>query len=125
VELLPQLADTPITHRWGGVLGVPRDWRPSVGLDRGTGLAWAGGYVGEGVAVSNLAGRTVADLVRGERSDLVSLPWVDHRSRTWEPEPLRWLGINGGLRIAGRIDRNEERTGSTSRLGELLDRFVG
>lgn len=125
VGLLPQLADTGITHRWGGVLGVPRDWRPSVGLDRDTGLAWAGGYVGEGVAVSNLAGRTVADLIRGERSDLVSLPWVDHRSRAWEPEPLRWLGINGGLRIAARVDRHEEATGSTSRLGVALDRFVG
>lgn len=125
VQLLPQLSDTAITHRWGGVLGVPRDWRPSVGLDRRNGLAWAGGYVGEGVAVSNLAGRTVADLVRGDRTDLTSLPWVDHRSRRWEPEPLRWLGINGGLRLAARIDRHEERTGTTSRLGEVLDRFVG
>ena len=85
-ELIPQLDGAAITLRWGGVLGVPRDWRPSVGLDRTTGLGWAGGYVGEGVAVSNLAGRTLADLVGDERSDLVSLPWVDHISRRWEPE---------------------------------------
>ena len=47
-ELLPIVRDVPITHRWGGVLGIPRDWRPSVGLDRASGLAWAGGYVGRG-----------------------------------------------------------------------------
>jgi len=124
-ELFPQLDGVSITHRWGGVLGVPRDWRPSVGLDRTTGLAWAGGYVGEGVAVSNLAGRTLADLIRSEPSDLVSLPWVDHVSRRWEPEPLRWIGINGALRVAARIDRQEQERGTASRLGGLLDRLIG
>lgn len=124
-DLIPQLDGAAITHRWGGVLGVPRDWRPSVGLDRATGLGWAGGYVGEGVAVSNLAGRTLADLVGDRRSDLVSLPWVDHVSRRWEPEPLRWLGINGGLRAAARIDRQEQERGTVPRLAGLLDRIVG
>src|SRR5690606_4347082 len=66
-DLFPVLGpDVRITHRWGGPLGVPRDWFPSVGMDRATGLAWAGGYVGDGVATSNLAGRTLADLIRGE-----------------------------------------------------------
>ena len=87
-----------ISHAWGGPLGIPRDWMPSVGLDRG--LAWAGGYVGDGVAASNLAGRTLADLILGLDSDLARLPWVGHRSRRWEPEPLRWLGINTGLLAA-------------------------
>ena len=86
------------THPWGGCLGIARDWAASVGLDRSTGLGWAGGYVGDGVATTNLAGRTLADLVTGADSDLVTLPWVGHRSRQWEPEPLRWLGINAGLR---------------------------
>ncbi|HEX5200266.1 NAD(P)/FAD-dependent oxidoreductase [Paractinoplanes rhizophilus] len=81
-----------IAYRWGGPLGVPRDWMPSVGL--ADGLAWAGGYVGDGVAAANLAGRTLADLIIGTPSDLTTLPWVGHRSRRWEPEPIRWLGIN-------------------------------
>jgi len=84
-----------IAYRWGGPLGIPRDWMPSVGL--ADGLAWAGGYVGDGVAAANLAGRTLADLIAGTRSDLTSLPWVGHRSRRWEPEPIRWLGINAAL----------------------------
>ena len=60
--------------------------------------AWAGGYVGDGVSTTNLAGRTLRDLVLGHDTELTRLPWVGHRSRRWEPEPLRWLGINAGLR---------------------------
>ena len=125
IELFPQLAGVEITHRWGGVLGVPRDWRPSVGLDRSTGIAWAGGYVGEGVAAANLAGRTIADLVLRPDSPLVALPWVQHRSRRWEPEPLRWTAINGARRLAGWIDEQESASGRTPRLASVLDRFVG
>jgi glycine/D-amino acid oxidase-like deaminating enzyme len=88
----------PVAYEWGGPLGIPRDWMPSVGL-RGW-LAWGGGYVGDGVAASNLAGRTLADLILGVDSDLTRLPWVGHRSRRWEPEPLRWLGINAGVLLA-------------------------
>jgi glycine/D-amino acid oxidase-like deaminating enzyme len=125
VELLPQLAGVEITHRWGGVLGVPRDWRASVGLDRSTGLAWTGGYVGEGVAAANLAGRTIADLVLRPDSPLVALPWVQHRSPRWEPEPLRWAAINGARRLAGWIDQQEALQGRTPRVASVLDRIVG
>ncbi|MFF5081540.1 NAD(P)/FAD-dependent oxidoreductase [Actinoplanes sp. NPDC000266] len=95
-----------IAARWGGPLGIPRDWMPSVGLSGG--IAWAGGYVGDGVAAANLAGRTLADLIRGAETDLTSLPWVGHRSRRWEPEPLRWLGINAALRATNLRDALEK-----------------
>ncbi|RMH77535.1 MAG: FAD-dependent oxidoreductase [Actinomyces sp.] len=124
-DLFPVLATARITHRWGGVLGVPRDWHPSVGFDRRRGLAWAGGYVGEGVAASNLAGRTLADLVTGTDSELVDLAWVGHRSRSWEPEPLRWVAINAALALMAGADRVEERSGRPSRRAALLDRLLG
>jgi glycine/D-amino acid oxidase-like deaminating enzyme len=104
-ELFPELRDVPVSHCWGGPLGISRDWTASVGLDRSTGTAWAGGYVGDGVGTANLAGRTLADLICGAKSDLVDLPWVGHRSRRWEPEPLRWLGINAALRGVMLADR--------------------
>lgn len=122
-ELLPVVGDVAVTHRWGGVLGIPRDWRPSVGIDRAAGVAWAGGYVGEGVAAANLAGRTLADLILERDSDLTTLPWVGHRSRAWEPEPARWLGITAMLRLTARADRAEERTDRPSRIGALADRL--
>jgi glycine/D-amino acid oxidase-like deaminating enzyme len=116
VRLFPGLRDIAVTHRWGGVLGVPRDWFASVDYDRSTGLARAGGYSGDGVTLTNLAGRTLADLITGAASEVASLPWVGHRSRSFEPEPLRFLGINTGMRLAAAIDSREERTGRHARL---------
>lgn len=124
-ELFPSLADARITHRWGGPLGIPRDWFTSVGLDRSTGVAWAGGYVGDGVSTTNLAGRTLRDLILERDTGLTSLPWVGHTSRKWEPEPLRYLGINAGLRLAGRADRAEERSGRATWHARVLERLVG
>ena len=124
-EMLPQLAGVTFTHQWGGCLGIARDWAASVGLDRGTGIGWAGGYVGDGVGTTNLAGRTLADLVTGRETDLVTLPWVNHRSRSWEPEPLRWLGINAGLRAMTLADGEETRTGRQSTIARLMAPLVG
>jgi glycine/D-amino acid oxidase-like deaminating enzyme len=124
VDLFPMVADAAITHRWGGALGIARDWTASVGLDRSTGLGWAGGYVGDGVGTTNLAGRTLADLVLGHDTDLTRLPWVGHRSRSWEPEPLRWLGINAGLRAMTWADQEESRTGRESRIAKVVSPFI-
>jgi len=124
IELLPMLADVAITHHWGGVLGVSRDWFPSIGLDRESGIAWAGGYVGEGVAPSNLAGRTLADLITGTESPRVDLPWVGHRSRKWEPEPLRWAGINAGLGVMRLADRSEARSGKESTVAKWMWKLI-
>lgn len=125
-RMFPAVAGAAITHAWGGPLGVPRDWCSSVGYDRAAGFAWAGGYVGDGVGTSNLAGRTLADLVTGTESPLVRLPWVGHRSPTWEPEPWRWLGINLAIGVPRLADRIETRTGRRTRLLDaVLDRFTG
>ena len=125
IELFPALGDVAITHTWGGPIGITRDWCASVGLDRATGVGWAGGYVGDGLSTTNLAGRTLADLVVGKDSELTRLPWVGHRSPDWEPEPLRWLGVNAGLRVMTMADRSEERTGRPSRGAEVFRRFLG
>ena len=109
VDIFPQVKDAAITHRWGGPLGVPRDWQCGVGLDRATGTAWAGGYVGDGVTTTNLAARTITDMILDRATDLTSLPWVGHRSRKWEPEPLRWIAIRSALSLASQCDDYESR----------------
>jgi glycine/D-amino acid oxidase-like deaminating enzyme len=113
IDLLPQLRDVAITHRWGGVLAIPRNWLPGIRFEKTSGLGFLGGYVGEGVAAANLAGRTMADLVLGLETDLVSLPWVGVHARRWEPEPLRWLGVRASRRFMGSADISETRTGKT------------
>ncbi|GBP02534.1 Probable oxidoreductase OrdL [Eumeta japonica] len=113
-RFFPATRGAAIDHVWSGVLGVPRDWSATVGLDRETGIAWGGGYVGTGVTSTNLAGRTIADLILGTESDLVSLPWVNHRVRKWEPEPLRWLATRGLYAAYGVADRAEARGRATT-----------
>jgi glycine/D-amino acid oxidase-like deaminating enzyme len=105
----PVAAQARVTHHWGGPLAVPRDWSMSVNFDRSRGFGFAGGYVGHGVVPSNLSGRTLADLALGRDTDLVSLPWVGHRSRRWEPEPLRYLASSAIVRMLGAADRHEDR----------------
>ncbi len=123
----PDARGVKIDHAWCGVLGVPRDWCATVGLDPATGIGWAGGYVGVGVSTSNLAGRTLADLALGRDTDLVHLPWVNRRVRKWEPEPFRWLGVRGMYRLLNAADKREATSQSpqTSRLARFGNWITG
>jgi glycine/D-amino acid oxidase-like deaminating enzyme len=124
-RLFPQLRDVAIAHAWNGVFGVSRDWAAAVHCDRQSGMCWAGGYAGEGVAAANLAARTLRDLVLDRDTELTRLPWVAHRAPDWEPEPLRWLAVQavyGGLRAADAI---EDRTGRQSRLARAAAALSG
>ena len=123
-ELFPALQDVAITHTWGGPIGIARDWCASVGLDEPTGIGWAGGYVGDGLSTTNLAGRTLAHLITGTDSELTRLPWVGHRSPRWAPEPFRWLGVNTGLRVMTWADKTEARTGRQSRAAAAVGSFL-
>ncbi|GGX18921.1 NAD(P)/FAD-dependent oxidoreductase [Streptomyces chartreusis] len=132
VGFFPSLAGVRVEHAWSGVLGVPRDWCATVTLDRTSGLGWAGGYVGSGVATANLAARTLRDLVQidsgqGVRTELTDLPWVGHKVRKWEPEPLRWLGVHGLYAAYRAADRRESSTPSaeSSRAARVADRIAG
>lgn len=125
-QWFPVLRDTAITHEWGGPLGVTRDWMPSLVHDPKQGFATCHGYAGQGVAPSNLAGRTLADLITEQTgSPLLQLPHAQRRARAWEPEPLRWLGIRMVQRGLARIDKKSEATGvppSGKSISERLSR---
>lgn len=111
VRWFPQLDGITFTHAWGGALGMPRDWMPSIRYDAASNLAVAGGYTGQGVAMTNLAGRTLTDLITRTPSPLTGLPLVGHRSPRWEPEPFRWLGVRALQGALMRIDSRAEETG--------------
>jgi glycine/D-amino acid oxidase-like deaminating enzyme len=124
-RLFPILRDARIDGAWTGVFGVARDWGAAVHCDRDSGLCSAGGYAGEGVAAANLAARTLRDLILARDTELTRLPWVGHRARGWEPEPLRWLAVQtvyGAFRTADAI---EARTGRQSRLAAAAGALAG
>lgn len=123
-QMFPITRTARVTHRWGGPIAVPRDWHPSVQFDHQRRYITLGGYSGDGVAASHLAGRTAAALVTGSDDPVTSLPWVNHRSPTWEIEPLRWLGVNALSRLPELADRIERRAKRPARrINTLFDRL--
>jgi glycine/D-amino acid oxidase-like deaminating enzyme len=124
-SFFPVLRDHAITHRWGGALGIPRTWTPSVGIDREEGLGWAGGYVGEGVGPANLAGHTLAELILERDTERTSLPLVGKPFPSWEPEPLRYIGYRALEHITDTLDDANLRGRPTPRLrGAIYNHFV-
>jgi len=124
VELFPALVDARITHRWGGPVGVPRDWHSSVGYERESGIAWAGGYVGDGVSTTNLAGRTLADLIVGRDSELVRLPWVGHRSPGGSPSRCAGSGSTWAVGDQGRGPHRAAQR-AASWIAARMERLLG
>lgn len=126
-RLFPAAADIKISAAWSGVLGVPRDWCAGVGYDASTGIGWAGGYTGQGVTATNLAGRSLADLVLGRSTPLTTLPWIDRKSRKWEPEPFRWLGVQSIYAAYRRADRIESgrKSSKSAFVAKIADRISG
>jgi glycine/D-amino acid oxidase-like deaminating enzyme len=125
VEWFPSLAGVRTTHAWGGTVGVPRDWIPTMRYDRASGVATAHGYTGEGVAATNLGGRVLADLITGVDSQLAHLPMVGHHSRPWEPEPLRFLAARWLQGASLRLDEKAARTGRPLTGRSLTERLIG
>jgi len=124
-DMFPGVRPYQVTHTWGGVLGVPRDWHTSVTFDRTSRIARAGGYVGDGVGLSHLAGFTVADLVLGLETPRTELAFVNHRSPKWEPEPLRYLGAMAAIIGVDLADRSETKTGKRSMVQKLIAPLTG
>jgi glycine/D-amino acid oxidase-like deaminating enzyme len=125
IDLFPAAKDIVVSDSWGGPIGVPRDWHASVGLDLNTGIASAGGYVGDGLSTTNLAGRTLADLITGTESEIVHLPWVNHHARLWEIEPLRFVGANLGMLAMQFADVEERVTRHPSIAAKIMGPLVG
>jgi glycine/D-amino acid oxidase-like deaminating enzyme len=121
-ELFPAVGDAVFTHAWGGVWGASRDWAPVVGHAPERRLTWAGGY-GDGVCASNLAARTMTDLLLHRDTELVRHPWVNHRSPAWPPDPLPRIGARAMSAAYGAADAWARRTGREPGWVKLVDRI--
>lgn len=120
----PALKRAKFTHRWGGAVSIPRDWHPYINWDRTSGIARAGGYSGDGVTLSHLAGKTLAHLILEKEHPITALPHVNWRNPLWEPEPLRWLGVNGSVLATDLADREEDFTRRPSLIAKTLNSFI-
>jgi glycine/D-amino acid oxidase-like deaminating enzyme len=124
VAWFPSLAGIRFTHAWGGPVGMPLDWTPAVRFDRGSRIGFAGGYTGQGVAASNLAGQILAGMIGGRESGVERLPFVGRKSPNWVSEPLRWLVVRYMQGALQRIDEAAE-AGKSRPLDAGLAEFLG
>ena len=125
IDIFPVIKGVKVTHTWGGPLAIARDWAAHVTLDSATNILSAGGYVGDGVGTSNLAGRTISDLILNKHTDLTNLPWVQHKSKKWEIEPFRWIGVNSTLQMAKIADVVEKKFKKETFVTKLLSKLRG
>ena len=123
-EWFPMLKDVKITHTWGGPLGWPRDYMPTITYDQRRNLATACGYTGNGVATANFAGKSLAAMILGIASDLILLPPINHRSPNWEPEPFRYAGVRYVQRAYAGIDRKAQQSGKAPNGRSLAERLT-
>ncbi|MFE2655936.1 MULTISPECIES: FAD-binding oxidoreductase [unclassified Brevibacterium] len=123
-SLFPTL-DVEVAHAWRGALGVTRDWCAGIFFDPAQRIGVARGYAGHGVTATHLAAKTLLDRAAGTPTPLTALPWNDHVSGQWEPEPIRWLGIRSMYKIFNLADEWEritdaQRTSLLARFGARL-----
>jgi glycine/D-amino acid oxidase-like deaminating enzyme len=94
VETFPALEGIRFTHAWGGTMAFTRDFMPRIGAlgDEGN-LFFGLGYCGEGVVMSQVAGRILAGFLAGEAGEFSSLPFVGGVPPWVGFEPLRAFGV--------------------------------
>ncbi|PIB90770.1 FAD-binding oxidoreductase [Caulobacter sp. FWC2] len=95
-KVYPRLADVPLTHAWGGTLGITLSRMPFVG-EVAPGVRVASGYSGQGVMLAPYVGKLLADAALGEAGgvDLLSRlptpPFPGGRLLRW---PLTVAGLS-------------------------------
>lgn len=85
----PVLRGIDIDYRWGGAFSVTSDSTPQIGTLDGGGAIYSIGCTGHGVAMTQMNGRIIRDLVLDRKTDLTDLWFVNRRSFPIPPEPLR------------------------------------
>jgi glycine/D-amino acid oxidase-like deaminating enzyme len=109
-ETFPTLKDVRIEHRWGGPVSVPVDFFPAMGyLGTDKRAAYALGCVGHGVAMMNMSGQIMRDLVLERESELTNLFFVNRGVIPLPPEPLRFAFAEGVRRALKAQDAWEGR----------------
>jgi gamma-glutamylputrescine oxidase len=95
-KVYPQLADVPITHAWGGTLGITMSRMPFVG-EIAPGVRVASGYSGQGVMLAPYVGKLLADAALGDTAGIELLsrvptpPFPGGRLLRW---PLTVAGLS-------------------------------
>jgi glycine/D-amino acid oxidase-like deaminating enzyme len=122
VKWFPQLQSVNFEYRWGGPIALTRRWQSYINYNPITGQAAIGGYVGDGVTLSYLVAKTLAQIIDGQKTP--DLPFVNQRIGKWEPEPIRYLAVNAGFKATVVADFEERITGRPSLIAAVVDPLI-
>ena len=122
VKWFPQLQSVNFEYRWGGPIALTRRWQSYLNYNPITGQAAIGGYVGDGVTLSYLVAKTLAQIIDGQK--IPDLPFVNQRIGRWEPEPIRYLAVNAGFKATVVADFEERITGRPSLIAAVVDPLI-
>jgi glycine/D-amino acid oxidase-like deaminating enzyme len=122
VKWFPQLQSVKFEYRWGGPVALTRRWQSYLNYNPITGQAAIGGYVGDGVTLSYLVAKTLAQMINGEK--VANLPFINQRIGRWEPEPIRYLAVNAGFKATVAADFEERVTGRPSLIASFIDPLI-
>ena len=118
----PQLEGIKFQYRWGGPVALTRRWQSYLNFDQTSGRAAIGGYVGDGVTLSYLAAKTLAQKINNIK--IADLPFVDQKIGKWEPEPIRYLAVNAGFKATVAADFEERISNRPSFISKLVDPLI-
>ena len=93
----PALRGIRVDYRWGGAFSVTSDSTPQIGTLDGGRAVYSVGCTGHGVAMTQMNGRIIRDLVLGRKTDLTDLWFVNRRPFPIPPEPLRSLAVKTAM----------------------------
>ena len=85
----PQLDDVKFEYSWGGPVGVTATFLPGAGWLKGHRVAYAFGYNGHGVSISNLLAMSVRDLMLERDTVLTRLALVGKKPLSLGPRLIR------------------------------------
>lgn len=91
----PQLANTQITHGWGGTLAITRNRLPHVGHIRQQ-VYYAQGFSGHGISIGTLAGKLMAQAISGHTEGFEAFRQIPIKSFPGGPL-LRWPSLVAGM----------------------------
>ena len=92
--------------------------------DRVSGFGRLGGYAGDGVSMSYLSAKILAQEILERPTELRTLHFVNRKIRKWEIEPIRYLGVNALMKLSGLADKEERITNRKSWIERVISPLI-
>jgi glycine/D-amino acid oxidase-like deaminating enzyme len=106
-EVFPQLKGIRFTHQWGGPVSITTDMTPVIGyLGTDKKAIFSMGCMGHGVSLTTMNGRTIAEMITGQKTERTEMFFVGRKVFPWPPELISYgLGqaVLGFMKLEDRI----------------------